>query len=118
MQFTLPYNLVYNLVSSTKFNILQRIDLSMSLMYIINNSGPNTDPCGTPLTTARQSDICPPSTTLCCLPFSQLSIHCNISPPITCDLNFRTVSDVIPYQKPSGNLDILHLLDSHYRYNL
>src|SRR6218665_3417917 len=41
-------------VSSANLEILDKIPSFMSLMKTTNNSGPSTDPCGTPLSTVLQ----------------------------------------------------------------
>ncbi len=47
---------------------------------MINNNGPNTDPCGTPLVTHPQSDFLPLICTLCFLQFSHSPIHLSTFP--------------------------------------
>src|SRR5688572_5076631 len=64
-----------SLVSSANLDILQTMSSSMSLIYITNNNGPNTDPCGTPLVTLIQLELFPFILTRCLLSFSQLIIH-------------------------------------------
>ena len=61
-------------VSSTNFRMLLVILSSKSLIYINNDKGPNTDPCGTPLKTDFQFETSPSSTTSCLL----LGNHCSI----------------------------------------
>ena len=51
-------------VSSSNFSTLLVILSSMSLIYIKNNKGPSTDPCGTPLKTDFQFETSPSTTTL------------------------------------------------------
>src|SRR5579872_3903483 len=45
-------------VSSANFANLEIILLSKSLIYTKNKTGPNTEPCGTPLVTSRQCESC------------------------------------------------------------
>src|SRR6218665_1882932 len=72
---------LHSFVSSANFDIFESIPLSMSLMKIIKRSGPNTDPCGTPLLTPIHSENAPLIPTLCLLSFSQFSIHLSRFPP-------------------------------------
>src|SRR6218665_3759940 len=50
---------LHSFVSSVNFDIFESTPLSMSLMKIIKRSGPNTDPCGTPLITPIHSENAP-----------------------------------------------------------
>src|SRR6218665_1295114 len=58
----------------------------MSLMKSTNNSGPSTDPCGTPLSTVLQLECLSPIPTFCLLPDNQLFFHlflfCTSSTPL------------------------------------
>jgi len=47
----------------------------MSLMNMRNNTGPKTEPCGTPLQTGLQVDCSPLIHTLCFLLLSQFLIQ-------------------------------------------
>src|SRR6218665_396185 len=59
-------------VLSANLEILDKIPSSMSLMKSTNNSGPSTDPCGTPLSTVLQLECLSPMPTFCLLPDNQL----------------------------------------------
>ena len=50
------FNASDTLVSSAKSFIIDSIYLVMSFMYMRNNKGPNTDPCGTPEGTVLYDD--------------------------------------------------------------
>ncbi len=52
-------------VSSANFPIKLFNPMSMSFMYIMNSTGPRTEPYGTPLVTGAQSEAVPLITTLC-----------------------------------------------------
>jgi len=54
-----------NLTSSANLSILFTILLSMSLIKIVKIIGPNTDPCGTQLTTSLHFEYFPSMHTLC-----------------------------------------------------
>ena len=56
------------MVSSANSLMLLLIESGMSLMYMRNRQGPNTDPCGTPDSTWQEPDCSPSRTTLCDLP--------------------------------------------------
>ena len=60
-------------VSSANFSMLLVILSSKSLIYIKNNKGLNTDPCGIPLKIDFQFEISPSTTTRCLLSVS----HCS-----------------------------------------
>ena len=66
--------LLNTFVSSANFSKLFVILSSKSLIYIKNNKGPNTDPCGTPLKTDFQFETSSSTTTHCLLSVS----HCSI----------------------------------------
>src|SRR5437867_2614344 len=76
------------LLSSANFQNRLFTFSSISFINIINNIGPRTEPCGTPLVTSTQSNTHPLRTTLCFLPFNHSSIHCLTLPciPISCNL--------------------------------
>ena len=61
-------------VSSANFATLLVILSSKSLIYVKNNKGPNTDPCGTPLKSDFQFETSPSTTTRCILYVS----HCSV----------------------------------------
>ena len=61
-------------VSSANLSMLLVLS-SKSLIYIKNNKGPNTDPCGTPLKTDFQFETSPSTTTHCLLSVSHYSIQ-------------------------------------------
>ncbi|KAK4819900.1 hypothetical protein QYF61_014635 [Mycteria americana] len=63
--------LLPNLVSSENFLRVCSIPSSRSLIKILNKTGPNTDPWGTPLVTGRQLELTPFTTTLWARPSSQ-----------------------------------------------
>ena len=50
-------SLVYNKLSSAKRRMSDSVWLGMSLMYVKNNKGPSTVPCGTPDNTSSLSDL-------------------------------------------------------------
>ena len=58
---------LYNKLSSEKRQTSDSMWLGMSLMYVKNNKGPSTVPCGTPDNTSSLSDFVPSSTTCCFL---------------------------------------------------
>ncbi|KAK4807043.1 hypothetical protein QYF61_018384 [Mycteria americana] len=64
---TLPHNLV----SSANLLRVHSIPSSRSLIKILNRTGPNTEPWGTPLVTGHQLDLTPVTTTLWARPSSQ-----------------------------------------------
>ena len=51
-----------------------------SFMNIRNNSGPNTVPWGTPLTTLALSDVAPSTNTCCVLLLRKAYIHLYVVP--------------------------------------
>jgi len=57
--------------------------IRLSLMYVTNNNGPKTDPCGTPLSTSLQLEYCPLITTVFFLQTSEsfcyifIAFHCS-----------------------------------------
>ncbi|KAK4814241.1 LOW QUALITY PROTEIN: hypothetical protein QYF61_012737 [Mycteria americana] len=65
----------HSLVSSANLLRVHSISLSMSLMKILNSTGPSTDPCGTPPITDLHLDIEPLTATLWMLPSNQFLIH-------------------------------------------
>ncbi|KAK4827132.1 hypothetical protein QYF61_014526 [Mycteria americana] len=72
---TLPHNLV----SSANLLRVHSIPSSRSLIKILNRTGPNTEPWGTPLVIGCQLDLTPFTTALCAQPsshvFTQRSVH-------------------------------------------
>ena len=54
-------------------------------MYRINNRGPKTEPCGTPLFTRVQFELAPFSTTLYKRLCRKLESHLNMLPSVTYD---------------------------------
>ena len=74
---TVPYNLQSSTKSLQMFNCTS---LGMSLMKIINNIGPITEPCGTPLKTSIHCESFPATFTHCFLCFKKYFIHSSISP--------------------------------------
>jgi len=56
------------------------LSLTMSLMKILNNSGPSMDPWGTALVTSIHLDIKPLTTTLWLRPSNQFLIHQTVHP--------------------------------------
>ena len=72
--------LVYNKLSSAKRRMSDSVWLGMSLMYVKNNKGPSTVPCGTPDNTSSLSDFVP-SITTCCFLFERKDlIHALVRP--------------------------------------
>ncbi|KAF1478525.1 Cilia- and flagella-associated protein 99, partial [Pygoscelis antarcticus] len=63
------------LVSPANLLRVHSIPLSRSLMKILNSTGPNTDPCRTPLVTNLHLDIEPLTTTLWMRPSNQFLTH-------------------------------------------
>ena len=55
--------------------MLLLIESGMSVMYMRNRQGPNTDPCGTPDKTGQAPGCSPSRTTLCDLPDMKDLIH-------------------------------------------
>ena len=78
--------LLYTL-SSTIFSMLLVTLSSKTLIYIMNNKGPNTDPCGTPLKTDFQFETSPSTTTRFLLSVSQFSIQSIMPFPIVWAFN-------------------------------
>ena len=67
-----PYfSLSKYVLSSANFSTLLFILYSKSLIYIKNNKGPNTDPCGTQFKTDFQFETSRSTTTRCLLSVSQ-----------------------------------------------
>ena len=56
-----------------------------SLIYKVNNNGPKTEPCGTPLFTRAHWELTPFSTTLCRQLCRKLESHLNMLPSIPYD---------------------------------
>ena len=92
-------------MSSANSSTLLVILSSKSLVYIKNNKGPNTDPCGTPLKNDFQFETYPSTTILLSV------IHCfvqSIMPsPIPCDFNLSSEEiHHLVFNKLSNNLQI------------
>ena len=49
-------------------------------MYSRKRLGPRTDPCGTPDSTGRGSDLVPSTTTVCCLSVRESVIQALVRP--------------------------------------
>ena len=62
---------------------------SKSLIYIKNNKGLNTDPCGTPLKTDLQFETSPYTTASCLLSVSHCSIQSIMPSPIPWAFSFK-----------------------------
>src|SRR6218665_395623 len=77
-------------------------------MKITKGSGPNTDPCSTPLITSIHSENAHLTPNLCLLSFSQFYIHLNRLPP-----NLLNLITFI-----SAQSDHLHLFTQSYVGNL
>ncbi len=77
----------------------------ISFMYIMDRTGPRTEPYGTPLVTGAQSEAVPLITTLCSLLLSQFSIHLCTLPAIPSCLTLKLTIYVELYQMPFENQD-------------
>ena len=77
-------------VSSANINILLLTQSDKSLTNIKNNSGPNTDPCGTPLITSIQLEKLPFTWTRICLRNTNCSIRFVSTSPSLSPFNFCT----------------------------
>jgi len=64
-----------SLMSFTNLLREHSIPLSRSLVKMLNQTGPKTEPWGTPLMNGRQPNLTPFTTTLCAWPFSQFFIQ-------------------------------------------
>ena len=80
-----------------------------------NKSDPKTDPWRTPLLTSDQPETDPLIITLCCLLFSQDSIHEAILPSMP--LTLQLIGNEAPCRRPSGSQGIKHQLDNPCQYN-
>ena len=69
-------------MSSQKRSIVDETTRCKSLKYNKNNSGPNTDPCGTPDLAWATEDIAPSTTTRLVQFFKKFPIHLRFLPPI------------------------------------
>ena len=98
---TIP-TLANNLVSSVNFRILLTTFSSISSMKMIN-TGPNTDPWGTPLSTFSHPDTIPLMTTCCHLSDNQFPIHLTILSSSPAPTFSPPASRVKPYRMPFGN---------------
>ena len=78
-------------VSSVNFSTFRVILSSKSFIYIYiyikDNTGPNTDPCGTPLKIDFQFETYSSTTTRCLLSVSHFSIGSIMPSPISCAFN-------------------------------
>ena len=54
----------YKSVSSANSLTVEITPFGLSLMYVRNNEGPNTDPCGTPEVTGEEVDVAPSQMTV------------------------------------------------------
>ena len=77
-------------MSSANFSTLLVIVSSKSLIYIKNNKGPNTVPCGTPLKTDFHFETSPSTTTRCLLSVSRCSIQSIKPSPIPWAFNLSS----------------------------
>ena len=77
-------------VSSANFNTLLVIMSAKSLIYIKNNKGPTTDPCGTALKTDFKFETSPSTTTRCVLLVSYCSIQSVMPSPIPWAFNLSS----------------------------
>ena len=71
---------ITNTVSSANRFTLKFVVWTKSLMYIINNEGPNADPYGTPQMTFCDNEQTFLTTVYCFLLSRKLSISCNAIP--------------------------------------
>ena len=67
-------NVVYNSVLSAKFMILSVVLFCKLLMQTRKNKGPETEPCGTPVSTFSKVDVYPAKSTNCFY-FSEIRFH-------------------------------------------
>src|SRR5678816_117366 len=79
---------VVTLVSSANLETLHLSPWSKSFIYMKNNSGPSTEPCGTPLFTISHDDLLPFSCTHCFLFRNHSLIQPCTTPPIPHCNNF------------------------------
>jgi hypothetical protein len=76
---------LYSIQSSAKSRVLDETDAGRSLMNIKNRRSPNTDHCGTPLTTGSWLDFSPSSKTCWVLSDRKDLIHHQVRPvSLTC----------------------------------
>ena len=101
---TVPYNLQS---SANSLQMFICTSLGISLMKIINNMGPITEPCGTPLKTSFHCESFPATFTHCVLFFKKDFIHSSIS-PVNPRLSILTINLSWATQKPLRNLCISH----------
>ena len=73
--------------------VLELRSSGKSFMKIKNSIGPNTGPCGTPLTTGTVSDDCSTTNTCCILELRKDEIHWYLG--LTTSLGFKTMLTVI-----------------------
>ena len=71
---------LYNKLSSAKRRTSYSVWLGMSLMYVKNNKGPSTVPCGIPDNTSSLYDFIPSSTSCCFLFERKYLIHALVCP--------------------------------------
>ena len=79
-----------SLVSSANFRMELNRLLSMSLINIKNNTGPNTDPWGTPLVAASHDEQNPSIHTRCCLLLNHSLIQSHTFPQMPCLANLSS----------------------------
>ena len=72
--------LLPNVVSSANLLRVHSNSLSRSVINVFNRTGPNIEPCGTPLVTGHQLDLTPFTTTLWAQPSSQFFIQRRVRP--------------------------------------